>query len=71
MCWNKTCMLYFLKHYFVVCVAEPATVQNPSAVHSARDDFLKVCFKFLIIYHGIIELMTNYLDNQLIGLSNF
>lgn len=24
------------------CLSEPATVQNPTAVHSARDDFLKV-----------------------------
>lgn len=25
-----------------LCLSEPATVQNPTAVHSARDDFLKV-----------------------------
>lgn len=31
--------------YVVFLVAEPATVQNPTAVHSARDDFLKVCLK--------------------------
>ncbi len=30
---------------FLLSVAEPATVQNPTAVHSARDDFLKVCLK--------------------------
>lgn len=24
------------------CLSEPATVQNPTAVHSGRDDFLKV-----------------------------
>lgn len=26
----------------LVSFLEPATVQNPTAVHSARDDFLKV-----------------------------
>lgn len=25
-----------------ICLSEPATVQNPTAVHSGRDDFLKV-----------------------------
>lgn len=28
---------------FVPLLIEPAAVQNPTAIHSARDDFLKVC----------------------------
>lgn len=34
--------VFFNRRCRFVCFTEPATVQNPTAVHSARDDFLKV-----------------------------
>uniref|UniRef100_A0AAQ5YLU7 protein-tyrosine-phosphatase n=1 Tax=Amphiprion ocellaris TaxID=80972 RepID=A0AAQ5YLU7_AMPOC len=52
------CYLFCSTCSWCFCPAEPATVQNPTAVHSARDDFLKVCqYKnsFFLLYHFILS----------------
>ncbi|XP_029901748.1 receptor-type tyrosine-protein phosphatase beta-like isoform X2 [Myripristis murdjan] len=50
---------------------QPATVQNPTAVHSARDDFLKVYWRHAVgdLDHYVVQIRYNHstLQNQTVS----
>lgn len=66
-----SCVVFWWYSYFWKCIiplSEPSMVQNPTAIHSARDDFLKVYWNHASgdydYYEVAIEYNSTRLQNQ-------